>query len=188
MSDAATIEAFFQKFQNDPDMQAAYMQDPIAFLKASELPDEYSNELIRNLEDQHQIKTQLSAPETVRHMQGLTLEREPLLGPQKGRPVITLQKSTNKWHWVTGYYLVLNNQATDDISDGLMASATLTGLISAANPEILSKTIAAGIAAALFAEASTMKIINRGRGVYYYLNPLLIGTPALLISLVPLPN
>ena len=71
----------------------------------------------------------------------------------------------------------------------MLATATLTGLIAAANPEVISKTLAAAIAAALFAEVSAMKIVNRGKGVYYYINPLFLLVPAtLVVSLIPLPN
>lgn len=200
MSDvAAQIENFFSTFENDESMQAEYSKDPIGFLKSSDLPKEYADELIANLQELRQVSESVSAPtdtalrgaavEEYGHMSGFVPEKPILTGPQKGKPRITLQKTTNKWHLVTGYYLVLNNQATDDISDGLLAVATLTGLIAAANPEVISKTLAAAIAAALFAEGSAMRIINRGKGVYYYLNPLLLATSGLLVvSLVPLPS
>lgn len=184
---AEEIQSYFEKFQSSPALQAEYQENPIAFLKQSELPQEYIDELIGTLNEIEQLKSQSNEDE-VKHLSNYQPEVGPLMGPAKGKPTVKLQKYKNKFGWLLGYHLVLNNQATDDVSDGLMAVATLTGLIAAANPEIISKTVAAGIAAALFAEGSAMKIVNRGRGVYYYLNPLLIGTPALLVSLIPLPN
>lgn len=199
MSDSATaIEGFFEKFSTDESLQEQYSKNPIEFLENSDLPKDFAAELIAKIQEVQQVSNAVSAPsDTAKrgaevdypHMSGFVPEKELLTGPQKGKPTVKLQKIKGKFGWVTGYYLILNNQATDDVSDGLMAAATLTGLIAAANPEVFSKATAAAIAAALFAEGSAMKIVNRGKGVYYYINPLLLLVPAsLVVSLIPLPN
>jgi hypothetical protein len=183
MSDiAAQVQDFYSVFSADKAMQEQYLKDPEAFLKASTLPSEYVDELI---EEMHAAQVSAETAEPT--------DRPILTGPKKSKPKITI--STKKFLCVpTLYTISLNTQAVDDIAEGLLVVAALAGMVLAADPEPFTKATAGIFAGALIVESRVMKLMDRGKGVHYYVSPLLLTTlayvmpPVFAAQLVPLPN
>lgn len=178
--DASGIARFLEKYRQDEGLQQEYLRSPSRFLAETVPQREYALE-VQTIESRLSSECRMALNKAVLHPElTATTDSERLLAGLPGGAEVTFQPTTGTWSVVTGYYLVLNEKATTDLVNGLTTAGALAGLIAGANPEILSKTTAAIIAGALLLDVLAIKVMDGGKGVYFYVNPFLLSTVSVL--------
>ena len=166
-------EAYVSMFRQNQALQEEYIKNSSRFFEGV-TPKEYGLEL-QAFESKISAECRSAIDSAVSNFQvAPRVHLEALLkAPGDGKFEIRFEPTTGNFSFVTGYYLILNEQATKDIANGDRTLAALTGFVFAADPELLSKATAGIIASALLLGASVITLMDAGKGVYYYMNPLL---------------